>query len=251
MCVAILYVCVVSESTSGIRATLPRAFTTETWKMDVGKGKAGSFGLSYPMLARGNYIAWALKMKIFMQAQGVWTAVESSDAKGAVDGQAERAAKVVVDKKVDKVALAMIYQGIPEDMLLSIAEKKTTHESWEAIRVMCQGADRVRKARVQTLKAEFESLRMDDSDKLDDFYMKFNGLVSTIRALGEEMNEAYVVKKLLRAVPPRFLQIASTIEKFGDVERMSVEETIGSLQAHLERLKGQNDGAGSKLLLTE
>ncbi|XP_074342858.1 uncharacterized protein LOC141680565 [Apium graveolens] len=175
--------------------------------MDTGKAKAGSIGLTYPVLAKSNYTSWALKMKVFMQAQGVWTAMEPSDAKAPLDD------------KIDKVALAMIYQGIPEDMLLSIADKKTAKEGWEAIRLMCQGADRVKRAKIQTLKAEFESLRMDDSEQLEDFYMKLNGLVSTIRALGEEMGEAYVVKKLLHAVPSRFLQIASTIEQFGDLEK--------------------------------
>ncbi|XP_074360758.1 uncharacterized protein LOC141701010 [Apium graveolens] len=136
-------------------------------------------------------------------------------------------------------------------MLLSIAEKKTAKEGWEAIKVMCQGADREKKARVQTFKAEFETLRMNDGEQLDDFYMKLNGLVSTIRALGEEIHESYVVKKLLRAVPSKFLQIASIIEQFGDLEKMTVEETVGSLQSHEERLKGQNETTGSKLLLTE
>lgn len=81
----------------------------------------------------------------------------------------------------------------------------------------------MKKARVQTLKVEFESLRMDASDQLHDFYMKLNGLVSNIRSLGEEVNEAYVVKKLLRAVPSRFLQITSMIEQFGNLETMSLE----------------------------
>lgn len=98
---------------------------------------------------------------------------------------------------MDKVALGMIYQDIPEDMLLSIAKKRTSKEAKEVIKVMCQGADYVKKARIQTLNANFESLRMNESEQLGDFCMKLNGLVSTIRALGEEMNEAYVVKKLL------------------------------------------------------
>lgn len=206
--------------------------------MDVGKSK-GSFGLTYPTLAKGNYTTWALKMKVFMQAQGVWTAVEPSDPKAAIDD------------KSDKVALAMLYQGLPEDMLLSIAEKTTAKGAWEAIKTMCLGADRVKKARVQTLKSEFEALNMGDTEQLDDFYMKLNGLVTNIRALGEEIEEAYVVKKLLRAVPTKFLQIASTIEQFGDVETMSVEETVGSLKAHEERLKRTSETGGGQLMLTE
>lgn len=104
---------------------------------------------------------------------------------------------------------------------------------------MCQGAKRVKKARVQTLMSEFKSLCMKDGEQLDDFYLRLNGLVMNIRALWEEIKESYVMKKLLRAVPPKFLQIVSTIEQFGDLDTMSMEEAIGSLKAHEEWMRGK------------
>lgn len=210
--------------------------------MDINKAKGGgSIGLSYPTLAKNNYTTWALKMKVYMQAQGVWGAIEQSDP------------KVAVEEKTDKVALAMLYQGLPQDMLLSIAEKSTAKEAWEALKTMCQGADRVKKAKVQTLRTEFESMNMKDSEQLDEFYMRLNGLVTNKRALGEEMKESYVVKKLLRAVPSRFLQIVSTLEQFRDLETLSVEEVVGSLKAHEERMKGSGKGETNEgqLMLTE
>ncbi|XP_074366251.1 uncharacterized protein LOC141707132 [Apium graveolens] len=116
---------------------------------------------------------------------------------------------------------------------------------------MSQGAEKVKAAKIQTLKSEFEALSMKDTEMLDDFCVKINGLATNIRALGEDMKEAYVVKKLLRAVPSKFLQIVSTMEQFGDIETMTVEEVIGSLKAHEERLNGQSDNSGGKLMLTE
>lgn len=207
--------------------------------MDVKKNKVGSIGLTYPMLNRSNYTAWALKMKLFIQAQGVWSAIEPTDAKAPVE------------EKSDKVALAMVYQGIPEDIILSVTDKKTAKEAWEAIMTLCQGADRVKQAKIQTLKAEFESMTMKENESIDDFGMKLHGLVTNIKALGETMNEAYVVKKLLRAVPRKFLQITSTLEQFGDLETMTVEEAIGSLRAHEERVKGKVETSEGQLLLTE
>lgn len=201
--------------------------------------KGGSVGLTYPMLAKTNYTAWALKMKVYMQAQGVWIAVEPTDP------------KATIEEKTDKVALAMIYQGIPEEVLLSIAEKKSASEAWEAIKTMCLGAERVKKAKIQTLKTEFESMSMKDSEQLGDFSLKLNRLVTNIRALGEEITESYVVKKLLRAVPSKFLQITSTLEQFGDLENMSVEEAVGSLKAHEERLKGKTEASEGQLMLTK
>lgn len=196
--------------------------------------------MSYPVLTKSNYTAWALKMRVIMQAHGVWEAIEPTDPKSTIED------------RTDKIALAMIYQGIPEEMLLALAEKKKAKDAWEAIKTLCQGADRVKAAKAQTLKLEFETLNMKDDENLDDFCMKLNGLVTNIRALGEDIKETYVVKKLLRAVPSRFLQIASTLEQFGNIEKMTVEEIVGSLKAHEERMKGQTENTGGgQLLLTE
>ncbi|XP_074336783.1 uncharacterized protein LOC141673956 [Apium graveolens] len=196
--------------------------------MDNNKVKVGgSIGLSYPVLTKNNYIIWALKMKVYMQAQGVWTTIEPADP------------KVPIEEKVDKVALAMLYQGLPEDMVLSIAAKGTVKVAWTALKTICQGADRVKKAKVQTLRAEFESLVMKDNEQLDDFYLKLNGLVTNIQALGDTMADSYVVKKMLRAVPTKFL--------------LTVEEVVGSLKAHEERLSrsGKNELNEGQLMLTE
>ncbi|GKC36157.1 retrotransposon protein, putative, unclassified, partial [Tanacetum coccineum] len=200
--------------------------------------KDGQISLHYSMLSRNNYAAWAIKMRVFMQAQGVWDAVEP------------RTSNTVVEVKKDKMALAAIYQGIPEDLLLSLAEKKTAKEAWEALKTMFMGADRVKTARIQTLKAEFEAMNMKETEGVDEFAAKVTNIVSTMRTLGDSVDESYVVKKLLRAVSTKFLQIASTLEQFGDLDNMTVEEVIGRLKAHEERMKGYGDSDERRLLLT-
>ena len=73
------------------------------------------------MLTKTNYTIWAMKMKVFMQAHGVWEAVEPKDP------------KATVEEKTDKRALAIIYQGIADDML-TIEEKETSKEAWGRLR---------------------------------------------------------------------------------------------------------------------
>lgn len=207
--------------------------------MEENKSREGTVALNYPMLTKSNYTAWSLKMKVFMQAHGIWEAIEPADP------------KTKVEEKKDKVALAAIYQAIPEDILLSVADKTSAKDAWEAIKVMCLGAERVKRARVQTLKTEFETLSMKDTVSIDEFCLKLNGLVTNIRALGETVDESYAVKKLLRAVPTRFLQITSAIEQFGKLDEMSIKETVGSLKAHEERMHGQSEKTTGQLMLTE
>ncbi|XP_074356784.1 uncharacterized protein LOC141696557 [Apium graveolens] len=169
--------------------------------MENNKTKDVMIGLSYSMLNRGNYTTWALKMKVYMQAHGVWDAIDNESS------------KEVVEERIDRMALLAIYQGIPEDILLSIAEKKTTKEAWDAIKTMCLGVDRVKIAKIQTLKAEFEALSMKETEPFDDF--------------------------------------SSAIEQFGNLGTMTVEEVVGSLKAHEERLHGQTEPSGRHLLLTK
>lgn len=71
--------------------------------------KESSVSLKYPMLTKSNYAAWAIKMEVFMMAQGVWDAVESSDP---------------IDSRRDRMALAAIYQGIGEDTLRSWVQRR-------------------------------------------------------------------------------------------------------------------------------
>ncbi|CAN6224153.1 unnamed protein product [Urochloa humidicola] len=91
------------------------------------------------MLTRSNYTTWAIKMKVFMRAQGVWDVLEYSGKKDELD------------TKKDQTTLAAIFQGIPEETLLAVSEKETSKEVWDCIKTMYQGAQRVKDARVQTL----------------------------------------------------------------------------------------------------
>ena len=98
------------------------------------------------------------------------------------------------------------------------------------------GVECVKEAKVQTLKSEFEAICMKDGESIDDFAMKLATIVSGICSLGNMVEEISVVKKFLRAVPPRFMQIVTSIEQFGDLKNMSVEEVVGRLKVHEERL---------------
>ena len=79
-----------------------------------------------------------------------------------------RTSNTIVEVKKDKMALATIYQGIPEDLLISLAEKKTAKEAWDALKTMFMGVERVKIARIQTLKTEFEAMTMMETEGVDE-----------------------------------------------------------------------------------
>jgi hypothetical protein len=73
------------------------------------------------MLEGDNYGVWAAKMKVFMRAQGVWTAIEG---------------KPKIDDTKDEEAFAAIAQAVPDAVFMTISQKDTAKEAWDTIKEM-------------------------------------------------------------------------------------------------------------------
>ncbi|XP_051197381.1 uncharacterized protein [Lolium perenne] len=180
-----------------------------------------------------------MRMKYILRVHGAWSAVDPESTAKEADGSKE------------EMAMTIISQGIDDETLLRVAEKETTAEVWAALRSMHVGVERVREARIQSLRSEFDGLKMFYAESVDDFAARFTTLVGRIRELGDPMEEKYVVNKLLRVVSKKYINVASSIGLLCDVNKMSMEEAFGSLKAHEELLKGQEEeGEEEKLLMT-
>nr|GEZ30222.1 zinc finger, CCHC-type [Tanacetum cinerariifolium] len=55
------------------------------------------------------------------------------------------------------------------------------------------------------------------------------------------MEDETVVRKLLNAIPDRYLQIVASIEQYSDLSEMTMEEAIGRLKTYEERIKNKWD----------
>ena len=200
----------------------------------------GGMQILYLMLTPHNYTMWTIKAEAIIDAQGVWEAIEP--ARGAE-----------VDVKKDKKACAYILQCIPEDVLLQIAKKKTAKEIWDSLKTRYLGSERVKMARVQTLKSELNGLRMKETDTIDEFIGKISGLASKFTTLGVALEDSSLVNKLLDSVPDKYLPIVVGIKQFQDLETMPFEEAIGRMKAYEERttrFRENNNNTDGQLLLT-
>ena len=178
-----------------------------------------------------------------MEDQGVWEAVEPAVGAAAVDA------------KKDKKARSNLLQALPEDLLMQVAKKKTAKEVWDCLKTRFVGVDCVRDARLQTLKAEFDAMRMGGGETLDQYVGRITATSVWYSALGSTLNDAAMVKKLFDTVPEKFVNIVAGIEQFYDLDDMLFEEAVGRLKAYDERTrkKGSENGenADGQILLTQ
>ena len=198
----------------------------------------GGMGLlQLPMLTKLNYDNWSIKMKALLGAQDVWEIVENGfqEAEAGAD-QAQRDALKETRKK-DKKALYILYQSVDEDTFETIANAETSKAAWDKLQSTHRGADRVKKVRLQTLRGEFESLQMKETEVIAEYHTKVMTVVNQLRRNGEEITDVRVMEKVLRSLNTKFEIIATTIEETKDLENMTIEQFIGSLQAYEEKKK--------------
>ncbi|GKB46420.1 zinc finger, CCHC-type containing protein [Tanacetum coccineum] len=80
-------------------------------------------------------------------------------------------------------------------------------------------------------------LHMKEDETIDTFTAKLTTLVNKAASLGHTMKDEELVRKLLNAVPDRYLQIVASIEQYSDLDEMSLDEAIGRLKTYEERIK--------------
>ncbi|GJZ49333.1 transposon ty3-I gag-pol polyprotein, partial [Tanacetum coccineum] len=130
-----------------------------------------------------------------------------------------------------------VNKALPEDQILQVAKHKSARTVWDALKTRHVGENRVQQAKQQTLKAEFEALQMKENESVDSFISKISSITSRATNVGLTFEDSTLVRKLLTAVPDRFLHIVASIEQYSNLDNMSLDEAIGRLKTFEERLK--------------
>jgi hypothetical protein len=121
-------------------------------------------------------------------------------------------------------------------IFLKITGAGTSKQAWDILKTSYQGNDRVKIVKLQSLWTQFETLRMTESETVDQFMTRVMGIVNQIRLIGETITDQRIVEKILRSLPKKFEMVVTAILESKDLSRFSTDELIGSLVTHETRL---------------
>ncbi|XP_076930614.1 uncharacterized protein LOC143595507 [Bidens hawaiensis] len=161
----------------------------------------GNISLQCPKLNETNYKSWTLLMETMLKVYDLW---EIIDVKVETE---------IVDEKKMNTTKDLIFQSLPKDVLMQVAQYSTAKEVWDSIKIKYLGADLVQKARLQTLRSELEALKMKSNETISDFAGRLNSLQTKFKTLGGTLKDKALVRKLLISVPTKFLPIVASIKK--------------------------------------
>ena len=182
----------------------------------------------YPRFDRGNFVVWATMMEWALEANELWEAVDPGGEEYLKGGALYRK---------DRQAITAICSVMPVDVQQHLISKKSAKEAWDTLKTLHLGHSRVREANLQTLLKSYENLRMGEDETVDAFAARVASMVNGIRGLGEKLEDISVVRRFLRAAPPRYMPIVSAIEQCVDLKTLTLDDLVGRFKAHDERMK--------------
>ncbi|CAM8944369.1 unnamed protein product [Rhodiola kirilowii] len=183
--------------------------------------KIGPSSIKCPMLNFSNYTVWSMRMKVALKVNKVWETIEPGTK----------------DEEKNDMAIALLFQSIPEALILQVGDLDTSKAVWDAIKAKHIGAERVKEAGLQTLMAEFDRIKMKETDTIDVFVGKLSEISSKSASLGESIEEPKLVKKFLKSLPRnKYIHIVASLEQVLDLNRTSFEDIVGRLKAYEERV---------------
>jgi len=130
----------------------------------------------------------------------------------------------------------LIHQCVDEPHFEKIAGAATSKEAWKILEQCNEGAEKLKKVRLQTLCRQYELTQMESNEKIAEYFNQVITHTNPMKGCGKKMKDRSIVEKILRTLNPRFDHIVVTIEETKKIEEMKVEELQGCLKAHEQRL---------------
>jgi hypothetical protein len=130
-------------------------------------------------------------MRTLFISQGLWDLVEngyseSTDAQVFSSWTKAQWYQLNGNIKKDAKALFIIQQAIHETIFPRISSTTKSKKAWDLLQNVFQGTNKVKTVKLQKFRKDFENIYIKDFGSMQDFFIRFLGLVYHIRSYGNK-----------------------------------------------------------------
>ena len=111
-------------------------------------------------------------------------------------------------------------------MQLNIAK-----DIWDKIILSYEGDTKVKSAKIQTLRIQYENLRMHNEESIASFFLHLDDIVNHMRNLSETITDNTLVEIFLRSLTSQFESKVFVIEEKQDLQSITIVQLHGILTA--------------------
>ncbi|XP_019427170.1 PREDICTED: uncharacterized protein LOC109335493 [Lupinus angustifolius] len=202
--------------------------------MNLGQNST-TFPAHLPILDGKNWNRWSAQMKVIFGYQEVMEIVESGFAMISNESTNEEKAEFKVNKKMDCKTMFLIQQCVDNAYFKKIVGATSSHDAWKILEQCNDGAEQLKKVKLQTMRRQYELMQMENSE-IGEFFNRVVTLTNAMKVLGETMTKQTIVEKIICTLTPRFDHIVVSIEESKKMDDLKIDQLQGSLEAHEQRI---------------
>nr|GEU55871.1 zf-CCHC domain-containing protein/UBN2 domain-containing protein [Tanacetum cinerariifolium] len=129
-------------------------------------------------------------------------------------------------------AKMVIYNALPRKEYERIFMCNTAYEIWKTLLITHQGNSQVKDNKIGLLVQQYKQFVISEDESLDSAFTRFNTIIASIKALDEGYSSKNYVRKVLRALHPKWRAKVTAIEESKDLTSLSLDELIRNLKVH-------------------
>lgn len=180
----------------------------------------------------GHYDHWAMLMENFLKSKEYWQQIEQGVPTAAAKTDAQRKAKEDAQLKDLKVKI-YLFQAIDRNIMETILNKETTKGIWDSMRQKYQGSTKVKRAKLQALRREFEVLAMKEGEKVNEYFGRTFAIANRMKVHGDQrIDQVAIIENILRSMTPKFDYVVCSVEESNDLDKLTIDELQSSLLVH-------------------
>ena len=174
-----------------------------------------------PLFNRNNLIFWKKRMRSYLQSLGVdvWAIFEGGYRYPAAVPTYPTEKK---NYESNVKAVNALMGSLTEFEFVKVMQLNTTKEIWDKIILIYEGDAKVKSAKLQTLRIEYENLKMHSDESIASFFLQLDDVVNRMRNLGETITESTLVEKILRSLTAKFESKVFALEEKQDLQNLTV-----------------------------
>ncbi|CAL1360799.1 unnamed protein product [Linum trigynum] len=137
-------------------------------------------------------------------------------------------------------ATNLMYCSLGPEEYHKVSGCKTAKEIWDKLQVTYEGTSQVKISRINILKTEFETFKMNDGESIREMSERFTNIVNSLENLGVSYDSGDLVRKILWSLPKKWDPKVTAIEEAKNLSTLDVDELIGSLATYEEKIKRES-----------
>ena len=136
-----------------------------------------------PLFIGENYAYWSVRMKCHLMSLG-WKVWEAAENEYKIEDQLPIDSVELAQYEGNSKALNTILSGLTNSVFTKVMRCKNSKQAWDKLKIIYEGASKVKESKLQTYKGKFEILKMKDEENIREYLLIVDNVFNAIRGLG-------------------------------------------------------------------